>query len=793
MSHAELRGWRLGVAFAILLLGSGLPGLVPVASAQAVYETVHSFIQSPGRPIGRLLTATDGRIFGVTAVGGQYRGGSIFVAAQDGAGAWTVSTFHQFRAIDGITPLAGLAFGLDGAMYGTTAQGGAHGGGTVYRITLGGAFQVLHHLRPATDGFAPLYEPLALGLDGAFYGTTYAGGLHGRGTIFRVTPLGAFTLLRIFAGIDGAYPTGGLVRGFDGAFYGTTTLGGPSDMGTVFRVTAQGNFTRLHAFSTEHALARPSGGLVQAADGTLFGVAGFGTCIPFTCPFQSPAAFGDGGVFRITPNGVFGYAARFAGSWKNGPGVGKPQPGLTIGPNGRIYGVQQDFFDTFDVFAVDPTSMLDPPFFVGAPGWVNLFVGRFQQPSVQMEMGHQALGSVMPLADGTLLLSTSVGAVGGQGALVQVKPGLEPDAEVIHSFASAGYGPTGRLTLGADSKLYGTAYLGGSSLCRVESCGTVFSVNPDDTVVDIYANLFGSPFGDLGETSAGTLLVGAIRNQAWTGTATGTIPTNAFEITAAGTVVRYLGLIGFQGPTEAGDGGIYGMFYDQFNLTNLWLARAEPGNGENITPLHEFTGPDGLLSYGAMLKGIDGSLYGTTVAGGSAGFGTIFRFTPGGSLTTLHHFNGTEGANPFGALVQGSDGRLYGTTTHGGLGAGLGNGVVFRIAPDGSGFAVLHAFGPGEGTNPIAGLSRAPGDVFYGTTIAGGTGAGSVFALSAAGAFETLHVFAAGEGVAPMGGVTVMPDGSLYGTTVAGGAGGVGVIYKLTIAPTLRLGRNREQ
>ena len=298
------------------------------------------------------------------------------------------------------------------------------------------------------------------------------------------------------------------------------------------------------------------------------------------------------------------------------------------------------------------------------------------------------------------------------------------------------------MTAGTDGTLYGTAYLGGSSICTVESCGTVFSVGPHDTVSDIFANKYGSPFGDLGETSAGTLNAANVRVGAFRGTATGLIPTAAAEITTTGAVVRYLGLAGFNGPTETDAGGLYGVRVDQFQH---WLSRAEPGGGEVTTPLHQFTGPDGLLPYGALLRGIDGSLYGTTVAGGAAGFGTVFRFTPGGSLTTLHHFNGAEGANPFGALVQGSDGRLYGTTANGGLGAGFGNGVVFRIAPDGTGFTVLHALAAGEGTNPIAGLARAPGDIFYGTTIAGGTGAGSVFAISAAGAFETLHVFSGAE------------------------------------------------
>ena len=142
--------------------------------------------------------------------------------------------------------------------------------------------------------------------------------------------------------------------------------------------------------------------------------------------------------------------------------------------------------------------------------------------------------------------------------------------------------------------------------------------------------------------------------------------------------------------------------------------------------------------------------------------------------------------------MRGGDGLLYGTTHRGGVGAGGGNGVIFRIAPDGTGFTVVHALVSGEGINPVAGLTRGPGEVLYGTAIAGGAGAGSVFAISTAGVFETLHLFAAGQGIAPMGGVTVMPDGSLYGTTVAGGAGNAGVIYKLTLAAAPPQGSPRD-
>ena len=75
------------------------------------------------------------------------------------------------------------------------------------------------------DGDQPL-SGLVQGSDGDFYGTTYGGGTYNYGTIYRITPSGALTILHSFNDTDGAYPWGGLVRGTNGSFYGTTSEGG---------------------------------------------------------------------------------------------------------------------------------------------------------------------------------------------------------------------------------------------------------------------------------------------------------------------------------------------------------------------------------------------------------------------------------------------------------------------------------------------------------------------------------------------------------------------------------------
>ena len=115
------------------------------------------------------------------------------------------------------------------------------------------------------------YAGLALGSDGNFYGTTSSGGTNNHGTIFQLTPGGAFTSLLSFNGTNGAAPYAAPVQGADGNFYGTTFNGGVSNWGTIYRITTNGTFTNLFSFTganNPYLGANPGAALVPAADGS---------------------------------------------------------------------------------------------------------------------------------------------------------------------------------------------------------------------------------------------------------------------------------------------------------------------------------------------------------------------------------------------------------------------------------------------------------------------------------------------------------------------------------------------
>jgi uncharacterized repeat protein (TIGR03803 family) len=224
---------------------------------------------------------------------------------------------------------------------------------------------------------------------------------------------------------------------------------------------------------------------------------------------------------------------------------------------------------------------------------------------------------------------------------------------------------------------------------------------------------------------------------------------------------------------------------------------ADSGNPHE-TVLHSFGGPDGDGSLFGVIADAKGDLYGTTVFGGPANAGTVFKLTPLGSgyrESVLHRFRGgSDGATPFGGLVADKLGALYGATLAGGNnGCGVGCGVVFKLAPRGSGYreSVLYSFHTGTDANqPVGALVLDKQGAIYGVTQFGGSANwGAVFKLTPGKSGYTesvLYSFPGGAGgYLPSAGLTIDNKGSLYGTTSYGGTGncdgaGPGTIFRLT-------------
>jgi len=213
----------------------------------------------------------------------------------------------------------------------------------------------------------------------------------------------------------------------------------------------------------------------------------------------------------------------------------------------------------------------------------------------------------------------------------------------------------------------------------------------------------------------------------------------------------------------------------------------------HFVSLYSFTGgTNGADPNGGLVPGSDGLFYGTTYGGDANDDGTVFKIDTNGVLTTLYSFpGGAHGANPIAGLVQGGDGELYGTCYNGGsIGGGgwaLGNGTVFKIHTNGV-LAGVYLFAGTNGANPLAGLVQGSDGYFYGTTTSGGAAnGGTVFRMSPGGVLTLLHSFTgSNDGLHPDAGLMQGSDGNFYGTTYQGGTNNYGTIFRLTIVPELQ-------
>lgn len=167
--------------------GSDKLGTVFEVSSSGTFTLLHSFVGSPtdGRtPDGGLLPDASGNLFGTTHDGGVSNLGTVFELTSGG----TLMLLHSFSGVaDGAGPASGLITDAGGNFYGTAGGGGSNELGTVFELTSGGTLIVLHDFAGFGDGANPEAGVISDGA-GNFYGTTLNGGAHGFGTVFKLTP-----------------------------------------------------------------------------------------------------------------------------------------------------------------------------------------------------------------------------------------------------------------------------------------------------------------------------------------------------------------------------------------------------------------------------------------------------------------------------------------------------------------------------------------------------------------------------------------------------------------------------
>ncbi len=424
----------LGVGTSVVLRDNGSDSTTVSADGSFTFATAvaagGSFAVTVGtQTLGQTCTVSNGAGSNVSA-----NVSSVVVSCV----ASSVNVLASLSPAFGTSPYSGLIQASDGNFYGFTNDGGANNGGTVFRVTPGGALSLLLSLDSASSGTAPRGAPLQAA-DGNLYGTAFADGSIGNGTAFKISTAGAFVLLHDFVG----YPSGGsgprstLIQASNGDFYGTTSFGGSVGSGTVFRMTSSGALTVLKNFSASEV---PYGALLEATDGFLYGTFADGVT-------------DTGGVYKINLDGSsYSEVHSFVGA-SEGAHTYAP---LIQATDGNFYGTlnSDGSGGSGAVFRMTPAGVVTI---------LHAFAGGAADGASPDQSG------VLQASDGNLYGVTYYGgAFSGGGAFgggVLYRLTLAGTFTLLHSFGGGADGdrPEGQLIQGTDGKLYGVTRNGGSS------------------------------------------------------------------------------------------------------------------------------------------------------------------------------------------------------------------------------------------------------------------------------------------------------------------------------------------
>ena len=383
------------------------------------------------------------------------------------AHAATEKILHSFgNGSDGTYPNSGFVADSSGNLYGTTYQGGAYGFGTVFELSprAGGGWteRILHSFGNGTDG-ANLYAGLTLEA-GNLYGTTYAGGMYGGGTVFELTPRTgggwAEKILHNFGkGTDGANPYASLIFNAAGNLYGTTYQGGAYNLGTVFEMSPKtgGGWTEktLHSFGNASDGTNPYAGLIFDASGNLYGTTNQGGTYIYY-----------GVAFELMPRAGGGWTEKILHNFGNTGDGSNPYAGLIFDSFGNLYGTTSSggagFLGT--VFELTLNAAGD---------WTETLLFSFDFTD-----GSDPHAGLIFDTAGNLSGITDEGGASESGTAFELTLGTGGNwtEMILHSFdfnGRDGANPLGNLTFDKSGNLYSTTYDGGTY-----GLGAVFEITP---------------------------------------------------------------------------------------------------------------------------------------------------------------------------------------------------------------------------------------------------------------------------------------------------------------------------
>ena len=627
---------------------AGNSGAVFSISADGTIDYIKQYRERTApSPAAGFIRASDGKYYGLFRQGGVANGGELVVMTDAFTG---VTSVYEFTNQSGIIPAGNVFEGTDGFLYGVTTSGGEHNLGTLFKVAKNGSgFSVVYSFSNLS-GFnsgGPMQAT-----NGLLYGTTSYGGPLGYGTIYSIRPDGSdFKILHDFSPeviLAIAFNSSGdLVQGPDGSLYGTRMYDNNS-YGSVYKINVDGTgFTVLKEFNDPLAGIRPGGSLLFASDGRIYGTTFGGGSSNF------------GTIYSLLPSGS-GFTKHFNFDGLNGK---NPYSTLTEGSDGRLYGTTYmgGGNDNGTIFAVAKDGS----------GFTKLY-------DLDTRATHPRFGPLIESTPGVFFGTAEHGGALNSGAVFRVTTSGSFDI-----YCHCQQGEFGPRELIEDPS--GTYWYGVTRAAIWNQGGTIFRIRKDtrhyEKIVDVPQ---GETISTLFYASTGHLWVAGehdninfLRRMNPDGTNVQPIP--AYDDPAN----RQEPPSSF---VELSNGTVIGVSWRGYNGARLFSIKNDGTSYRMLRQLEPY-----YYVLHQLLLASDGNVYLT------AGQTSILKVTPEGTITTIYERNLEDGHNVT-EIIEMNDGRLAFATTDN---SSSGRSTIFSIKKDGSGYIRIFQPESGQGTDPI--------------------------------------------------------------------------------------------
>jgi len=390
-------------------------------------------VVSGGEPNGAVIQASNGKLYGMTYKGGTSNLGVLF--------EFDINTNSYLKKMDldivstGAWPSGSLIEASNGKMYGMTIGGGANSGGVIFEYDpIGNSFVVLIDLDDVITGENP-FGSLCTGSNGKLYGLTWFGGVNNDGVFFELDLItnNFEKIIDFDTLVTGRNPVGSVMQASNGKMYGMTKYGGSVDRGVLFEYNLiNGNFVKKIDFSESVSGKWPSGSLLQANNGRIYGTTASG------------GIYGNGTLYEVNPATNF-YSKKI--DFKSDSLGRSPNGTLIQASNGKIYGLTNFGGDGYNgvIFEYDIIQ--------------NTCIDKY---NFNDSLGSRPKGALVQGGNGYLYGMTKFGGMYGHGVLFEYAPITnEYTVKVNFEDSITGEYPYGSLTFGVNGKLYGMTPQGG--------------------------------------------------------------------------------------------------------------------------------------------------------------------------------------------------------------------------------------------------------------------------------------------------------------------------------------------